>query len=80
MEEINLQLYDVKTNSSYIISKIELEDIVKHRLEILGMTEGARVFVATRANDAIIIKVRGTKFALGKEFAKGIKVGGAFNV
>ncbi len=75
-----MKLYNVKTGSFYKVLKIELEEAIKHRLEILGMTEGAEVFVADRANAAIIIKVRGSRFALGKEFAKGITVGGKKNV
>ena len=43
--------------------------------EMLGMTNLTKVIVLNnKKSGSIIIKVRGTRFALGKEFAKGIKV------
>ena len=45
--------------------------------EILGMTGSAAVTVMNKKRGgAMIIRVRGTRFAIGREFAEGIIVGG----
>ena len=61
--------------SSYIVKSIELNDAAKRRLEVLGLVNGTIVQILTRKhNSAMVIKVRGTRFAIGKEFATGINV------
>ncbi len=57
------------------VIKIGLEANVKRRLEILGMTENSAVEVLGRKRrGAMIIRVRGTRFAVGRRFAEGIFV------
>ena len=44
-------------------------------MESLGMTEGSKINVMRKKrNGAVIIKIRGTRFALGREIVMGIKV------
>ena len=51
----------------------------KRRLEILGMTGNSRVMVlGSKKSGTKIIKVRGTRFALGADFANGIEVENAY--
>ncbi len=70
-----MYLAEGKVNQSYIVDKIFLEDAAKRRLEVLGMVKGTSVTIMTRKhNAAMVIKVRGTRFAIGKEFAEGIQV------
>lgn len=58
---------------SYRIHRIELEEQVTRRLEMLGMTQGTDVQVLNKKRSGpMIIKVRGTRFALGHVFACGI--------
>ena len=45
------------------------------RLEALGINEGTRLTLMNRKkNGASIVKVRGTRWAIGREIAKGISV------
>lgn len=61
--------------SSYQVTEIELEDKVKRRLQMLGMTKGTEVRVLNnKKSGSIIMKVRGTRFAIGKRIAEGILV------
>ncbi len=66
-------LSSAKTGFSYTIEKIELDLRVKRRLEVLGMTHGTKISVLNKkAFGPMIIKVRGTRFAVGKRFCDGI--------
>ncbi len=62
-------------NNSYIVKNIYLDEAAKRRLEVLGMVGGTPLEILTRKkNAAMIVKVRGTRFAIGREFAQGIEV------
>lgn len=70
-----MKLSEGKIGGSYAVKEIALELPVKRRLEILGMTMNTTVTVLnSKASDTKIIKVRGTRFALGADFAKKIQV------
>lgn len=61
--------------SRYQVTEIQLEDKVKRRLQMLGMTKGTEVRVLNnKKSGSIIMKVRGTRFAIGKRIAEGILV------
>ena len=58
---------------NYIIEKIELKEDVTRRMHTLGLTDGTKISVLNKKrNGPMIIKVRGTRFALGKGFLDGI--------
>jgi len=74
---VNLKLVNGVKGNCYKVKNIKLEPVVKRRLEMLGMTEYSDVILLNKKKSgAVIIKVRGTRFALGKEFAEGIEIGG----
>lgn len=59
----------------YILCGIWLPQDVTRRLQMLGMTLGSRILVLNRKRSgSVIIKVRGTRFALGEHFAQGMDV------
>ena len=59
----------------YQVKEIRLEDKVKRRLQMLGMTKGTEVRVLNnKKSGSIIMKVRGTRFAVGRRIAEGILV------
>ena len=61
--------------NKYQVKEIQLEDKVKRRLQMLGMTKGTGVQVFNnKKSGSIIMKVRGTRFAIGKRIAEGILV------
>lgn len=60
---------------TYLVKKVNLEGNIERRLEMLGMTDQAKLMVLNKKNQgAVIIKVRGTRFAIGKEIADAIEI------
>ena len=68
-------LSDGKKGEYYTINHIELDIKIKRRLQMLGLTHGTRIYVLNKKKTGpMIIKVRGTRFAIGKGFLNGIFV------
>lgn len=60
---------------TYTVEKIDLPDQVEHRLEALGMTLGTKVSVlGSKDRGTLILKVRGTRFAIGRGITARIEV------
>lgn len=60
---------------TYLVKKVNLEGNIERRLEMLGMTDQVKLMVLNKKNQgAVIIKVRGTRFAIGKEIADSIEI------
>lgn len=60
---------------TYLVKKVNLEGNIERRLEMLGMTNQVKLMVLNKKNQgAVIIKVRGTRFAIGKEIADAIEI------
>lgn len=71
-----MNLRDGKIGQEYQVLDICLEDKVKRRLQMLGMTKGTSVGVLNnKKSGSLILKVRGTRFAVGRRIAEGILVG-----
>ena len=70
-----MKISEGKIGKTYIVKGIELGLEVKRRFEILGMTVNSAVeIVNSKRSGTKIIKVRGTRFAIGRKFAEGIEV------
>ncbi len=68
-------LFDGMSGIEYQITGIYVEYVIERRLEALGLNEGTCIKIITRKkNGAMIIKVRGTRLAIGKAIASGIEV------
>ena len=62
---------------NYRITSVQEQEKIQRRLEALGILEGTKVVVLNRKrNGSTIIKVRGSRWALGNEIADGIEVEG----
>ena len=60
---------------TYLVKKVNLEGNIERRLEMLGMTDQVKLMVLNKKNQgAVIIKVRGNRFAIGKEIADAIEI------
>lgn len=71
-----MYLSEGKIGGSYQVKDIKLPTNMEKRLEALGMTRGTSVAVLnSKSQGALIIKVRGTRFALGRNITKNILVG-----
>lgn len=70
-----MQLKDAQIGKNYIIREMALPFQLERRLEALGMTKETLVSVINRKGKGIlIIKLRGTRFALGYNITKNIDV------
>ena len=70
-----MYLCNGKIGSNYQISGLELPTNMEKRLEALGMTNGTTVTVLNSKNHGVlIVKVRGTRFALGRNITRNILV------
>lgn len=71
-----MRVSDGLIGETYIVEDIHLAAATERRLEILGMTQGAKLSVLNKkCGGAVILKVRGTRFAVGKQIADGIRIG-----
>ena len=71
-----MTLYEVKIGSAYILKGIHLKhNSIVRRLEALGLNEMTKLQIQnSKRRGALIIKVRGTRLAVGKQIAQGIEV------
>lgn len=70
-----MYLSEACVGKNYTVIKLDLPFETKRRLEALGMTDRAPVSVINRKGKGIlIIKLRGTRFALGYNITKNITV------
>ena len=68
-------LKDAQVGHTYVVEQISLPFQLERRLEALGMTRETPVSVLNRKGKGIlIIKLRGTRFALGYNITKNIAV------
>ena len=68
-------LKDVNAGQSCIVEHIDLPFQMERRLEALGMTRQTQVSVVNRKGKGIlIVKLRGSRFALGYQITKNITV------
>lgn len=70
-----MTLYEGTAGKDYEISGIYVENNITRRLEALGLNDKTIIHMMTKKkHGAMIIKVRGTRLALGKHIAKSIEV------
>lgn len=68
-------LKDAAVGQTCVVQSMNLPEQMEHRLEALGMTRRAPVLVLNRkGRGTLIIKLRGTRFALGCHITKNIEV------
>ena len=60
---------------SYTVKNIDLPEQVEHRLEAIGMTLGGKVSIlGGKDHGTLILKVRGSRFAVGRGITQKIEV------
>ena len=73
-----MTLQEGNAGSQYVVESMNLPVEIERRLEALGLIEGSTVFVLRKKRrGAMIIKVRGTRFAVGLGISAHIAVGAA---
>lgn len=70
-----MTLLETQKGKWYQVVGIMEEEHVQRRLEALGILEGTRIQVLNqKRSGSTIIRVRGTRWALGRDIAEGIKL------
>lgn len=70
-----MTIVDGMIDGTYIVTDISMEGPIMRRLESLGINSGTKLRLMNRKrNGTVIIKVRGTRWAIGKDIAGGILV------
>lgn len=73
--EACMKLYEGQKGSTLQVIHMDLPLQTERRLEVLGMLEGTRITVVNRKKKgAMIIKIRGTRFAVGQKITERIEV------
>jgi ferrous iron transport protein A len=63
-----------RTGRKRIISKIEGNDLIRNKIQDMGIIVGNEIEILSSLGDSIIVLVKGTKIALSKEVASRIRV------
>ena len=72
-----MSLFEGTKGSSYEILGLRVEEGITRRLQALGLNDGTVITVLNRKkNGALIIRVRGTRLAVGMHISQGIEVKG----
>ncbi|MBT9775758.1 ferrous iron transport protein A [Clostridium sp. MCC353] len=70
-----MKLHEGTIGTSYIVRSILVEDKITRRLEALGVNEQTKIIMMNKkGSGTVIIKVRGTRLALGRRIAEGIEI------
>lgn len=70
-----MKLYEGQKGSTLRVVHMDLPVQTERRLEVLGMLEGTDITVVNRKKrGAMIIKIRGTRFAVGQSITERIEV------
>lgn len=71
-----MKLNQGEVNKNYLVKQVMAEDTIARRLEALGVNEQTKITILhkKRGKAALVIKVRGTRLALGGGIAEGIEV------
>lgn len=70
-----MTLFEGECGSEYMVEGLFVEAALTRRLEALGLNDGTHLSVLNRKrNGAMIIKVRGTRLAIGKHISSYIEV------
>ena len=70
-----MTLNEGEKGSQFKVIHMDLPLQTERRLEVLGMLEGTKISVVNRKRrGAMILKIRGTRFAVGENITKHIEV------
>ncbi len=70
-----MTILEGKVKHDYIVTDIVINEAVMRRLASLGINSGTKLqMLNQKKNGTVIIKVRGTRWAMGRDIAGGIEV------
>jgi ferrous iron transport protein A len=70
-----MTLASARLGGTYTVIDLGLDMVTRRRLEALGLTRGTKIKLLNRnRSGSVIIMVRGSRFALGKNIAESIQM------
>lgn len=70
-----MTLFDAVSGQRYEITGLFVKEEMTRRLQALGLNDGTVVYIENRKKcGALVVDVRGTKLAIGKQLSSGIEV------
>ena len=70
-----MKLHEGEIGKTYIVYSVMVDDTITRRLEALGVNEMTPVTqMNKKGSGTVIIKVRGTRLALGRRISEGIEI------
>lgn len=70
-----MNLYAGIVDKRYKVDELMLEEAISRRLAALGINKGTPIVITSRKrNGGMVIRVRGTRLAIGKHIAECIEV------
>ena len=68
-------MHEGEIGKTYIVYSVMVDDTITRRLEALGVNEMTPVTLMNKkGSGTVIIKVRGTRLALGRRISEGIEI------
>ena len=72
-----MKLKEGKKGQTYTVKTINAEESLERRLRMLGLTDGSFISILGKKRcGSMVVKIRGTRFALGSAVSSAIEVGG----
>ena len=72
---MNMNLHEGTPGTQYAVKGLQLPVRLERRLEALGLMEGSLITVLRKKkHGAMIVTVRGTRFAMGQDISEHISV------
>lgn len=70
-----MKLHEGTVGKTYVVRSVLVDEKITRRLEALGVNElTPLVLMNKKGSGTVIIKIRGTRLALGRRIAEGIEV------
>ena len=70
-----MKLHEGEIGKTYIVYSVMVDDTITRRLEALGVNEMTPVTLMNKkGSGTVIIKVRGSRLALGRRISEGIEI------
>ena len=70
-----MKLHEGEIGKTYIVYSVMVDDTITRRLEALGVNEMTPVTLMNKkGSGTVIIKVRGTRLALGRSISEGSEI------
>lgn len=75
MDGTMMKLNECEIGRCYLVRDVLVDEAITRRLEALGVNEGTPVLVLNKkGSGSVIVKVRGTRLAMGRKLSEGICV------